>query len=269
MYLGTLKTLTLFYCSATSRSLNRSDEQLNAAKRQCNRISERLSTAKEELQHVTALYFDTLGLCKQWQNCFDNMSAKKAVKFDISSNMQRDLDMEAGESDPTDVEVGAAEAVISTPHPRQIRSDMAAAEISSSRRSGGDGAEDTALSRAVPPMQWSASTVAPVDETHFCRLSSMESPPTEQLHPAPPTSQRRNYVSRIDNSTVSQQGAQQDSNASFLSPIQAKGLFPSFSSSTSSGTSHTAHYQLPTENCLRRLYSAYKERQRRLSEGAT
>jgi hypothetical protein len=262
--------LNILYYSATLISLNTSNEELNAAKRQCNRLSDYLKTTKEELKHVTALYFDTLGLCKQWQNCFDNLSyTRKTVKFEISSNLQRDLDMEANESDHTDVVVEATEALISTPDSRKMPSSSSIREglVSPRNNNTSDRTEELAmLSAVVPPMQWSASTVARVDETHFCQLSA-ESPATEQLHPAPSTSERRNYISRIDNSTVFHQYAQhEDTTTTSLSPI----LFPPYSSSTSSrtltGPSHLAHYQLPTENCLRRLYSAYKERQRRQSE---
>ena len=233
-------------------------------------MSDYLNTTKEELKHVTALYFDTLGLCKQWQNCFDNISTSKSVKFDMSSNLQRDLDVEANDSDHTDVEVEAAEAIISTPDSRKIPSSNR-----SRREELIVGADAAAVCAVVPPMQWSASTVAPVDETHFCQLSA-ESPATEPLHPALPTSERRHYISRVENSRVSNQYAQHEDSTTSLSPIRAKGLFPPSASSTSSssssssrtltGPSHLAHYQLPTENCLRRLYSAYKERQRRQSE---
>lgn len=269
--------MKIVYYSATLISLNTSVEGLNAAKRQHNRISDYLNTMKEELKHVTALYFDTLGLCKQWQNCFDNIShTRKTVKFEISSNLQRDLDMEANESDHTDVEVEAAEALITTPaDSRKMPSSSRRREelVSPPRNNISDRTEDVAmLSAVVPPIQWSASTVARVDETHFCQLST-ESPATEQLHPAPSTSDRRNFISRIDNSTVSHQYAQHEDSTTSLSPIRAKGLFPPYSSSTTSsrtltGPSLLAHYQLPTENCLRRLYSAYKERQRRQSEAA-
>ena len=132
--------------------------------------------------------------------------------------------------------------------------------------------------RVERPPSWSASTVASADSTA-----------TDQIHPnpnlhlnqstsrpsVPPTAlsfldishqPSQSHLQQPDEDTVDKEDTGGNAEElSLLSPIYAKGLFTLSSGASSDQTEppHRAHYQLPTENFVNRLHSAYKDRQKR------